>query len=287
MNCSKTWLACAIALTIAGQAAAQGSQPSLYGRQDASASPSGQTPAALRNVGLEQRLGSKVPLDLVFKDEAGRAVRLGDYFDGHPVVLTLVYYECPMLCTQVLNGLSRAIGSMDFTVGKEFEIVTVSFDPGETPALARAKKASYIERYNRAGATGGWHFLTGSEASIERLTQAVGFKYAYDPDTDQYAHVSGIMVLTPEGTMSRYFYGIEYASRDLRFSLIDASDRKIGSPVDLLLLPCFHYDPSRARYTVSILRILRGAGAVTLVGLVAGAMFLRRRELRQWSRRQG
>jgi protein SCO1/2 len=190
-----------------------------------------------------------------------------------------------MLCTQVLNGLSTAIGTLKFTVGQEFDIVTVSFDPGETPALARAKKASYIERYKRAGAERGWHFLTGSEASIERLTKAVGFKYVYDPTIDQYAHVSGIMVLTPDGTMSRYFYGIEYWPRDLRFALIEAADRKIGSPVDLLLLPCFHYDPAGARYTVAVMRLVRGAGVLTLVGIVAGVMFLRRREPRQWAGR--
>jgi protein SCO1/2 len=275
----------AVVSATAGTAAARGSQPPLYGGQDASTASSSQAPEALKKIGLEQRLGNQVPLDLPFKDEAGRDVKLGDYFGKRPVVLTLVYYECPMLCTQVLNGLSRAIGTMSFTVGKEYEIVTVSFDPGETPALARAKKAGYIKRYNRPGAERGWHFLTGSEASIERLTQAVGFKYVYDPASDQYAHVSGIMVLTPDGTMSRYFYGIEYWPRDLRFSLIDASDRKIGSPVDLLLLPCFHYDPSRARYSVSILQVLQGAGALTLVGIVAGVMILRRRERRQWSGR--
>jgi protein SCO1/2 len=282
MNCRKACAALAIASAMAGTAAGQSSQASVYDRGSASTTPSSQTPDVLKHIGLEQRLGNRVPLDLPFKDEAGRDVTLGDYFGKRPVVLTLVYYECPMLCTQVLNGLSRAIGTMSLTVGKEYDIVTVSFDPGETPVLARGKKAGYIAQYNRPGADRGWHFLTGSETSIERLTEAVGFKYVYDPDTDQYAHVSGIMVLTPDGTMSRYFYGIEYWPRDLRFSLIDASDRKIGSPVDLLLLPCFHYDPSRARYTVSILQVLRGAGVLTLVAIVAGAMVLRRRELRQW-----
>ena len=282
MNCRKACAALAIASAMAGTAAGQSSQASVYDRGSASTTPSSQTPDVLKHIGLEQRLGNRVPLGLPFKDEAGRDVTLGDYFGKRPVVLTLVYYECPMLCTQVLNGLSRAIGTMSLTVGKEYDIVTVSFDPGETPVLARGKKAGYIAQYNRPGADRGWHFLTGSETSIERLTEAVGFKYVYDPDTDQYAHVSGIMVLTPDGTMSRYFYGIEYWPRDLRFSLIDASDRKIGSPVDLLLLPCFHYDPSRARYTVSILQVLRGAGVLTLVAIVAGAMVLRRRELRQW-----
>jgi protein SCO1/2 len=285
MNCRKACVALVTALMIAGTAAAQERQPSFYDRQDSSAPPSSRMPEVLKNIGLEQRLGNKVPLDLPFRDEAGRDVRLGDYFGKRPVVLTLVYYECPMLCTQVLNGLSTAIGTLKFTVGKEYDIVTVSFDPGETPALARAKKASYIERYNRPGAEQGWHFLTGSEASIKKLTQAVGFKYVYDPSIDQYAHVSGIMVLTPDGTMSRYFYGIEYWPRDLRFSLIEASDRKIGSPADLLLLPCFHYDPARARYSVAVMRLVRGAGVLTLVGIVAGVMFLRRREPRQWAGR--
>jgi protein SCO1/2 len=285
MKCKFAGLVLGTVMAIGGTAAAQQGPPSFYDRQDSSAPPSSRMPEVLKNIGLEQRLGNKVPLDLPFKDEAGRDVKLGDYFGTRPVVLTLVYYECPMLCTQVLNGLSTAIGTLKFTVGQEFDIVTVSFDPGETPALARAKKASYIERYKRAGAERGWHFLTGSEASIERLTKAVGFKYVYDPTIDQYAHVSGIMVLTPDGTMSRYFYGIEYWPRDLRFALIEAADRKIGSPVDLLLLPCFHYDPAGARYTVAVMRLVRGAGVLTLVGIVAGVMFLRRREPRQWAGR--
>ncbi len=281
-----TWrnacVAAIVGLAIASPAAAQqGRSPSFYEPQDASAAPSNRMPEMLKSIGLEQRLGTKVPLDLPFKDEAGRDVRLGDYFGKRPVVLTLVYYECPMLCTQVLNGLSSAIRTLNFSVGKEFDIVTVSFDPGETPDLARAKKATYIERYDRPGADRGWHFLTGTPSSIDRLTKAVGFKYVYDASVDQYAHVSGIMVLTPDGTMSRYFYGIEYWPRDLRFSLIEAADRKIGSPVDHLLLPCFHYDPSRARYSLAVMRLVRGAGVVTLVGIVAGVMFLRRREPRR------
>jgi protein SCO1/2 len=285
MHCRKVCAALAVAFALAAPAAAQQSQPSFYDLQDSSAPPASRMPDVLKSIGLEQRLGTKVPLDLPFKDEAGRDVKLGDYFGKRPVVLTLVYYECPMLCTQVLNGLSTAIRTLKFDVGKEYEIVTVSFDPGETPALARAKKASYIERYNRPGAARGWHFLTGTEASIGQLTKAVGFKYVYDASVDQYAHVSGIMVLTPDGTMSRYFYGIEYWPRDLRFSLIEAADRKIGSPVDLLLLPCFHYDPARARYSVAVMRLVRAAGVLTLVGVVAGVVVLRRRERQQWSGR--
>jgi protein SCO1 len=259
---------------------AQRGTPSLYDREDASQPPSNRLPQLLTEIGLDQKLGTTIPLDLQFKDEAGRDVRLADYFGKRPVILTLVYYECPMLCTQVLNGLASALGVLQFSVGQEFDIVTVSFDPGETPALARAKKASYLERYTRPGADRGWHFLTGTQRSIEKLTGAVGFRYAYNPSIDQYAHVSGIMVLTPDGRMSHYFYGIEYGPRDLRLALVEAAGRKIGSPVDALLLYCFHYDPKSARYSLAVMRIVRGAGLATAALIVTGVVVLRRRERR-------
>jgi protein SCO1/2 len=259
-------------------ARAQGGGPSLYGQADASQPPANRMPALLMDVGIDQKLGTTIPLDLPFKDEQGRDVRLRDYFGKRPVILTLVYYECPMLCTQVLNGLTSTIGVLKFDVGQEFDIVTVSFNPRETPELAQAKKANYLGRYARAGAANGWHFLTGTQHSIESLTGRVGFRYAYNASVDQYAHASGIMVLTPDGKLSRYFFGIEYAPRDLQLALIEASDRRIGSLIDQLPLFCFHYDPTQARYTFAIMRLVRGAGLVTVLAIVAGIVVLRRRE---------
>jgi protein SCO1/2 len=251
---------------------------SFYEPRDSSQPPSSRMPQLLTEIGLDQKLDAQLPLDLPFRDESGRAVTLGDYFGSRPVVLTLVYYECPMLCTQVLNGLASAIGVLQFDVGREFDIVTVSFDPNETPDLATAKKASYMERYNRPGAAAGWHFLTGSAKSIEALTKAVGFRYAYNESTDQFAHVSGIMVVTPDGRLSHYFYGIEYGPRDLRLALIEAGDRKIGSAVDQLLLYCFHYDPKSAKYSVAVMRLVRSAGIATVLAIVAGIVVMRRRD---------
>jgi protein SCO1/2 len=242
--------------------------------------PAGAMPTLLQDIGLDQKLNEPLPLGLRFTDEQGRDVALGDYFGRRPVVLVLAYYECPMLCTQVLNGLVSAIGVLKFSVGQEFDIVTVSFDPGETPELARGKKAAYIERYKRAGAEGGWHFLTGSQHSITQLTRAVGFRYAYNAEVDQYAHPSGIIVATPDGRLSRYFYGIEYGPRDLRLALIDAADGKIGSVVDQLLLACFHYDPKSGKYSLAIMRFVKAAGILTVAGIGLTILLLRRRERR-------
>jgi protein SCO1/2 len=268
-----------ILATLAAPAAAQQSAGGgFYEPRDASQPPSNRMPQLLTEIGLDQKLNAPLPLDLPFTDEQGRQVRLGDYFGKRPVILTLVYYECPMLCTQVLNGLSSAIGVLQFDVGREFDIVTVSFDPKETPELASAKKAAYLERYKRPGAAEGWHFLTGSQKSIEALTKSVGFRYAYNEGTDQYAHVSGIMVATPDGTLSHYFYGIEYGPRDLRLALIDAGDRKVGSPVDQLLLYCFHYDPKSAKYSFAVMRLVRTAGLATVLAIVAGIVVMRRRD---------
>jgi protein SCO1/2 len=237
-------------------------------------------PSLLQDIGLDQKLNEPLPLGLEFVDESGRAVKLGEYFGKRPVVLALVYYECPMLCTQVLNGLVSALGVMNFTVGRDFDVVAVSFDPGETPELARGKKAAYVDRYKRPGSETGWHFLTGSQHSITQLTRAVGFRYAYNAEIDQYAHASGIMVATTDGRLSHYFYGIEYAPRDLRLALIDAADRKIGSPVDQLLLACFHYDPKSGKYSLAIMRFVQGAGILTVAGIGLGILLLRRRDRR-------
>jgi protein SCO1 len=246
--------------------------------QPSPAPPARDQPKVLRDVGFDQRLGEKVPLDAVFRDESGRTVKLGDYFGSRPVVLTLAYYECPMLCTVTLNGLASALDVVSFEPGRDFEIVTVSFEPKETPELARAKKAAYLRRYKRPGAAAAWHFLTGDVDQIRRLTDAVGFRYAWDETTKQYAHASGVMVLTPDGRLARYLYGVEYAPKDLRFSIVEASQGKILSPVDRLLLYCYHYDPTLGRYGATVMGTLRVAGVLTLVGIGALIITLRRRE---------
>jgi protein SCO1/2 len=237
-------------------------------------------PPILTEVSIAQRLDSRLPLELPFRDEGGRRVRLGDYFRGRPVVLSLVYYECPMLCTQVLNGLASSISALSFDVGREFEVVTVSFDPRETPALAAAKKRTYVRRYGRPGGEGGWHFLTGEPAAIAALTEAVGFRYAFDEKSGQFAHASAIFVATPDGRLARYLYGIEYAPRDLRLALVEASAGRIGSVVDEVLLYCFHYDAAAGRYGAVVLNVIRLGGGVTLALLAAFLTVSLRRERR-------
>jgi protein SCO1/2 len=232
-------------------------------------------------IGIDQKLDEQLPLDLVFNNEKDRQVALREYFGDKPVALSLVYYECPMLCTQVLNGLLRSLQTLAFDVGREFEVVTVSFDPGETPALAAAKKKEYLKRYDREGAEKGWHFLTGTQDQIDRLTKAVGFRYQYDAETDNYVHASGIMVLTPQGKLARYFYGIEYAPKDLRLGLIEAADNKIGSPVDQLLLLCYRYDPTTGKYGLVIMNSLRIAGFATVAILALFVAIMLRRERKQ------
>ncbi len=239
-------------------------------------------PAALQCVGIDQRLNGQVPLDLMFRDETGKSVRLGDYFDHKPVILALVYYRCPMLCTLTLNGLVRTMRVMPFDAGDQYTVVTVSFDPHETSALAAAKKQEYVAHYARPGGAAGWHFLTGEEPSIRRLTDAVGFHYNYDPQSGQYAHTTGLVVLTPQGKIARYFYGVEFSPRDLRLSLVEASANKIGSRVDEILLFCFHYDPATGKYGLVIVRIIQFAGAATVLvlGSFIAVMLLREKESR-------
>lgn len=234
-------------------------------------------PAPLEDVRFDQKLGAQLPLDLVFRDESGEEVLLGRYFGQRPAILNLVYYECPMLCTLVLGGLTSALKAIPFAAGREFEIVTVSFDARDTPALAAARKAAYLARYGRAGAAEGWHFLTGDEAAIRGLTEAVGFHTTYDSTAGQYAHASGVLILTPEGKIARVFYGIEYAPRDLRLGLVEASRGEIGTFTDQLLLYCFHYDPAAGKYGAAVLNLVRAGGAATVLagGLVIG-VFLRR-----------
>lgn len=260
-----------LAMVLALGLAAAGEQPNrMQGMPGAGGSvtpgtPSTSVPNLLEKVGIDQKLNNQVPLDLAFRDENGRAVKLGDYFGRKPVVLALVYYECPMLCTQVLNGAVGAFKTLNFTAGKEFDVVTVSFNPKDTTQLAAQKKTTYIAKYGRPEAASGWHFLTGEQPEIDALAQAVGFRYVYDEASDQYVHASAIMVLTPQGRLSKYFYGIEYPPRDLRMGLVEASDGKIGNPVDQVLLYCYHYDPSSGRYSMVVMNVLRLAGILTVV----------------------
>jgi protein SCO1 len=235
-------------------------------------------PGLLAAVAFEQRLNEPVPLHLAFRDEAGNAVQLGDYLGQKPVILTLNYYECPMLCPLVLEGLLRSLRALSFMIGEQFDVVTVSIAPGETPALAVATKARYMQDYGRPEASTGWHFLTGDQASIQRLTEVVGFRYAYDAAKDQYAHAAGIMVLTPQGKIARYIYGIEFSPRDLRLALVEAAAKTIGSPVDQLLLFCYQYDPTTGRYTLVVRRTLQLVSLATVLGLAAFMIVMFRRD---------
>jgi protein SCO1/2 len=240
----------------------------------------GQTalPASLKDVGFDQRLNEQIPLDLTFVDEHGRDVRLSDYFhEDRPVILVLAYYRCPMLCTMVLNGLVRGLIDLQFTAGNEFEVVVVSFDPREKYPLAAAKKKTYLDRYGREEASEGWHFLTGKPESIAVLTAAIGFRYRYDAARDQYAHASGIVMLTPTGRIARYFYDVQFRPRDLRLGLVEASQGKIGSAVDQVLLFCFHYEPTEGRYGAAVLRFVRVGGVLSMIGLAALVVMLRKR----------
>ncbi len=235
--------------------------------------PTNVRPPYLQNVGIEQHLDAQVPPDLAFVDDAGRTVKLGDYFGKKPLILNLVYYNCTMLCGEALAGLSSSMKMVKFNVGDEFDVVTVSFNPNETPAIAAEKKKDYLKRYGRPGAAAGWHFLTGPAESINALTKAVGFQYQYDPKSSQYAHATAIMVLTPQGRISRYFYGVDYPPKDLRMGLVEASQGKIGNAVDAVLLYCYHYDPATGKYGAIIANILKlGAGLTTL--LLGGLIFI-------------
>ncbi len=226
-----------------------------------------QRPIPLRSVAFEQRLGKQVPLDLQFRDETGKVVHLGDYFGKKPVILTLVYYTCQDLCPLLLDGLVRTLRPLSFDIGKQFNVVTVSFDPRDTPQLAAAKKQDFIQRYGRPGAARGWHFLTGQSPAIRRLTNAVGFRYTYDAQTQEFGHATGVMLLTPGGKTARYFYGIDFSPRDIRLGLIETSENKIGSPIDQLLLFCYHYDPATGKYGIIITDVIRLAGIATVLAL--------------------
>ena len=237
-------------------------------------------PETLKKVGIEQRLGETLPFDSVFKDENGREVKLGEYFSkGRPVVLALVYYECPMLCNQVLNGLTGSMKGVSLGAGKDFDVVAISFDARENdkPELAKNKKASYVERYGRPGTEAGFHFLTGTQESIDAVTKTVGFSYEWDEKSNQFAHASAVIIANPNGKLSRYLYGIDYSPKDLKFGIIDSADNKIGSAADQLLLYCYHYDPSTGKYGFAVLRAMRIGGIATILGMgLMGFVFWRR-----------
>jgi protein SCO1 len=268
--------ACFIA---SGAARAQSLWTQQTGSDAAPVQSAGVRPELLKDVAFDQKLNASIPLDLKFRDERGQTVALREFFGKKPVILTLVYYQCPMLCTQVLNSLAHSLKEIPLELGKDFEVVTVSIDPSEKPVLAEAKRQLYVGMYAHPGVESGWHFLTGDEAQIKALAAAVGFHYAYDSTSGQFAHPSGIIVLTPDGRLARYFYGIQYPPRDLRFGLEEASAGKIGSPVDQILLYCYHYDPATGKYGLIISRVMQIAGLVTVLamGLLLAILFRRER----------
>ena len=274
MNCLRSIAGIATLLTLAAAAGAQ-TIPGNVGKSSAG------LPPALLNVGFEPPLNGQIPLDLGFRDEAGRDVRLRDYFGQQkPVLLALVYYACPMLCNQVEQGVVGSLKMLSFNPGRDYDVVFVSFDPSESPGMAARKKESAMSHFGRRETAAGWHFLTGSQDSIAALTKAANFRYSSDAKSGIFAHASGIMLLTPDGRISRYFYGVEYPSRDVRLGLVDASAGKIGTPIDHLLLYCFQYDPSTARYSATILRVVRLGGIATILVMVAGILIFRRRDVR-------
>ena len=259
--------------------------PLNYGRATTSAVKSqapGPQDAALSKVRWEQNLKTQLPLDARFKDESGRDVKLGQYFTGHrPVVLAMIFYNCTMLCSQVLNGTMTGLKGTQYTPGKEYDVVVVSINPRETPALASGKKKAYLAEYGFTGTEKGWHFLTGTEENINKVTNAAGYFYSYDKTTDQYAHPGGIVLVTPQGKIARYFTGVMFEPRDLKFSMIEASENKVGSPVDMILLRCFHYDPSKGSYSVAIMEVLRLLAMVFVIIVGGGLGLWMRRDLKK------
>jgi protein SCO1 len=249
--------------------------------------PSSAVPDVLREVGFDQNMGQQVPLDASFTDDQGRAVRLGDYFGARPAVLVMAYYNCPMLCTQVLNGLAASLSVLSLDAGKDYDVIVVSIDPREKPPLAAEKKAVFLERYRRPATAPAIHFLTGEQPAISRVAKAVGFRYVWDDSLKQFAHPTGIVVVTPQGRIARYLFGVEYGPRDLRLALVEASAGKIGTPVDELLLYCYHYDPQTGKYGFEVMAIVRIAGAATALAIGAFVFIMIRREKRSGPRASG
>ena len=273
MNCIRSITAIATLLALSSAAAAQ-TIPDNIGKSSAG------LPTQLQNVGFEPQLNSQLPLDVNFRDESGREVQLREYFGRKPVLLALVYYGCPMLCNQVEMGVVGSLKMLSFNPARDYEVLFVSFDPRETPDMAAKKKAAALSRFGRPETAAGWHFLTGKEEAIRAVTSAANFRYSFDEKHNLFAHASGIMLLTPDGRISRYFYGVEYPSRDVRLGLVDASAGKIGTPIDHLLLFCFQYNPETARYSATVLRIVRLGGILTILAIVVGILVFRRRDAR-------
>lgn len=268
------------AALLAGSLSAMPSRSGI-GDRNPSIMPATTMPGPLREVGYDQRIGAQVPLGAAFRDEAGRNVRLGDFFGKKPVILVLAYYHCPMLCDMVLQGVVSTLKPLTFDAGKEFDVVVASIDPDETPEMAAEQERDILARYGRAGGAEGFHFLTGPQSSIDALTRAVGFRYVYDKERDEYAHPAGLVMLTPGGKVSRYLFGIDFPPRDVRLGLIESTRDRLGTPVDSLLLYCYHYNPTIGRYSTAVFNLLRLAAGATLIGLVTLVVVLRRRESRQ------
>jgi protein SCO1/2 len=269
----------ALAATVSSAAAQMTGGPSAGYKREAGTS-SSTMPPALREIGFDQNIGARLPLDVEIVDERGMVAPIGRYFGRRPVVLVFAYYSCPMLCSQVIGGLASSVDVLSLQPGRDFDVVVVSFDPRDTPATAAEKKSQFLERYKNEGASEASHFLTASQRSIDRLTKAAGFRYVWDAQTQQFAHPTGVIVLTPDGQMARYLFGIEYGPRDLRLALVEASAGKVGNVVDTLLLYCYHYDPMTGRYGAAIMRTLRIAGAATVLGLAMFVIVMLRREKR-------
>jgi protein SCO1 len=257
---------------------AQSEYPGGYGNQPKPGTPASQKPDQLKEVTFQQRLDEMLPLDATFKDESARTVKLGDYFGGKPVILAFVYYTCPMLCSQVMNGISSSLKAVPFDAGRDFEIVLISFDPRDTPAAAAEKKRAHMEYWDAQATAGAWHFLTGDEANIKRVTSAAGFNYRWDAVSEQFAHVSGVLVATRDGRLARYFYGVEYSPKELRFALFESGEGRIGSVVDELLLYCYHYDPAAGQYGLVVMNLVRLGGVVTVATMLGFILLMVRKD---------
>jgi protein SCO1/2 len=264
----------------AGVASAQPGFPGgYYGQQTRSGTVSTEVPPQLREVTFKQRLNELLPLDAVFRDETGRAIALADVFGRRPVVLAFVYFQCPMLCSQVMNGISSAAKALPVTAGRDYDVVLISFDPRDTPEAAAVKKREHLNKWPEGDARA-WHLLTGDEATIRRITSAAGFTYRWDERSGQFAHVSGILVATPDGRLARYFYGVEYSPKELRLALVESGEGRVGSVIDELFLYCFHYDPESGRYGLLVMNLVRMGGAMTMLFVGGFIVLMRWREWR-------
>jgi protein SCO1/2 len=274
--CALSLVLCALGLADA-RVSAQPQYPAGYGNQPKPGTPADQKPAQLREVTFQQRLDEQLPLDAAFRDERGQSVRLGDYFGSKPVVLAFVYLQCPMLCSQVMNGISSSLKAVPFTPGKDFDVVLISFDARDTPQVAAEKKQAHLDYWDAQATAGAWHFLTGDDASIKRVTAAAGFNYRWDERSGQFAHVSGLLVVTKDGRLSRYFYGVEYSPKELRFALVESGEGRIGSAIDELLLYCYHYDPAVGQYGLVVMNLVRLGGVVTVAMMLGFILLMYRR----------